>query len=396
MVAATGVGAGDLATGAIAGRELGLACLWAALLGAGLKFVLNEGLARYQLVTGETLLAGAVRRLGRPVRWFFPLYLLPWSYFVGAALISACGVTLHALVPIFEDAQRGKQVFGAACSLAGLVLVWRGGYRLFERVMAVSIGTMFVTVLVCALLLRPDAAELVRGGLVPRVPPGGWDWTMALLGGVGGTLTVLCYGYWIREEGREGPGALGLTRVDLAVGYAVTAVFGLAMVVIGSHLGAEGSGARLVVGLGEQLGARLGPVGRWAFLVGAFGAVFSSLLGVWQAVPYLFTDFVQLARGENDTARPIDVRSPLYRGYLIGLALVPLVALFQAFERVQKVYAIVGACFLPLLALVLLRLNGRRGPLGAARNRFLTVALLLMCLALFAFYGWQRVLAAWG
>ena len=48
LVAATGVGAGDLATGAFSGGELGVAVLWAVVLGAGLKFVLNEGLARWQ------------------------------------------------------------------------------------------------------------------------------------------------------------------------------------------------------------------------------------------------------------------------------------------------------------------------------------------------------------
>ena len=46
LVAATGVGAGDLATGAFTGNQLGVAVLWAVVLGAVLKFVVNEGLAR--------------------------------------------------------------------------------------------------------------------------------------------------------------------------------------------------------------------------------------------------------------------------------------------------------------------------------------------------------------
>jgi len=42
--------------------------------------------------------------------------------------------------------------------------------------------------------------------------------------------------------------------------------------------------------------AVVGPAARWAFLVGAWGAVFSSLLGVWQSVPYLFADCWRLIR----------------------------------------------------------------------------------------------------
>lgn len=44
LVAATGVGAGDLATATLSGATLGCGVLWAVIVGAGLKFVLNEGL----------------------------------------------------------------------------------------------------------------------------------------------------------------------------------------------------------------------------------------------------------------------------------------------------------------------------------------------------------------
>ena len=131
LVAATGVGAGDLATASIAGSKLGPAVLWAVVLGALLKLALTEGLARWQLATGETLLAGTVQRLGRPVAIVFLAYLLIWTVFVGRALVSACGVTAQALAPLFADAATGKIVFGVLHSLAGVGLVLAGGYRLF-------------------------------------------------------------------------------------------------------------------------------------------------------------------------------------------------------------------------------------------------------------------------
>jgi uncharacterized membrane protein len=60
LLAATGVGAGDLATASFVGGLLGTAVLWAVIFGAFLKFVVTEGLARWQLATGETLIEGAV------------------------------------------------------------------------------------------------------------------------------------------------------------------------------------------------------------------------------------------------------------------------------------------------------------------------------------------------
>ena len=99
MLAASGVGAGDLAGGAFAGMHLGTAVLWAVVVGAFFKYVITEGLARWQLATGTTLLEGAVLRLGRPVQWGFLVYLLIWTFGVGTSLISACGVATHGPDP---------------------------------------------------------------------------------------------------------------------------------------------------------------------------------------------------------------------------------------------------------------------------------------------------------
>lgn len=393
LVAATGVGAGDLATAAFTANKLGVAILWAVLLGAFLKYVVNEGLARWQLATGETLLEGAILRLGRPVRYVFALYFFLWSFFVGSALMSACGVAFHAIVPIFPDPVTGKVVFGIGASLTGLGLVLAGGFRLFEKVMSVCIGIMFVTVLVTAVLLCESWTDVARGLLIPRIPHAGGEgvgWTVALMGGVGGTLTVLCYGYWIREKGRSGPNDLATCRIDLATGYTMTALFGLGMVIIGSTIEVEGRGAGLIVSLANTLEEPLGATGRWAFLLGAFGAVFSSLLGVWQAVPYIFADFWRLVGpGGSDK---VDTRNRAYRGFLFALALVPMLGLFFSFREIQRVYAVFGALFMPLLATALLMMNGRTDWVGERfRNRPATTAVLGATVVLFVYFGYRQL-----
>ncbi len=399
LLAATGVGGGDLATGSFAGSILGTAVLWAVLVGAFMKFVVTEGLARWQLATGGTFLDGLAHRLGPGVIWVFLPYLFIWSFFAGSAQISACGVALHAIFPVFDDPTHGKIVFGILSSLLGLVLVSRGGYRLFEKVMRVSIGIMFFTVVLTALRLWPGTGEVLRGLLMPNIAALSGEsltWTVALIGGVGGTLTVLCYGYWMREEGRTGVEDLWICRVDLGVGYALTAVFGIAMVIVGSHIRIEGAGATLLVDLAEALEGPIGPVGKWMFLIGAWGTVFSSLLGVWQAVPYLFADCWGLVR--RDTARPqadrVDTRALPYRSYLVLLAIVPMIGLFIGFQQVQKIYTITGAMFFPFLALALLIFNGRAAWVGERfKSRPITAIVLLGVLA---FFSRIAVRTVWG
>ena len=401
VIAATGLGAGDLIAASVAGAKYGTALLWAVVIGAVMKFALNEGLARWQLATGTTLLEGVIAHFGRAAGWLFLAYLLLWSFFVGSALMSACGVALHALFPVFDEPGTGKVVFGILSSLAGIFLVLLGGYGLFEKVMKVAIALMFLVVVFTAVALWPGTGAVLEGLLVPAIPEGGLDWTLALMGGVGGTVTVLCYGYWLREENRGGQDALRTSRIDLAAAYAVTALFGVAMVIIGSTVEIEGRGAGLLVILSERLAETLGPVAGTLFLLGALGAVFSSLLGVWQAVPYLFADlWGQLlgthgpgeAAGGSALDDAIDTRSLPYRGYPAALALLPMAGLFHSFREVQKAYAIAGAWFLPVLALALLFLNGRAGWVGPRyRSRPATQAVLLATLAFFSWIAWRSM-----
>lgn len=399
LVAATGVGAGDLATSAFTGSALGLTVLWAVVLGAFFKFVLTEGLARWQLATGRTLVEGCFDRFGAAARWLFLGYLLIWSFLVSAALMSAMGVTCHAIFPLFgpEALQVNKIAYGVLHSAIAVALVRIGGYRLFEKVMSACIGAMFLIVVATAIATCPSWTDAATGLLVPRIPAGGVSWTVALIGGVGGTVTVLSYGYWIREEGREGGSALNTCRIDLATGYAITALFGLGMVIIGSSLGPmEGGGANLIVNIAEQLNAALGvagPAAKWAFLVGAWGAVFSSLLGVWQGVPYLFADIWSLQRGGNESSQRINTHCLPYRGYLYAIALVPIVGLAAInFQTMQKTYAVVGALFVPILAAVLLLLNGPTAWVGRQfKNSLGTSVVLIAIMMFFLVAGWLEV-----
>ncbi len=401
IVAATGVGAGDLATGAFTGSKLGLAVLWAVVLGAALKFAVNEGLARWQLMTGTTLLEGVARHLGRPVIALFLAYLVFWTFFVASALMNASGVAMNAVLPLGDSPEwafRGKIIYGFAHSALAIALIRWGGFKWFERIMSTCVGVMFVVVVGSAIAIGPAWPAVFKGIVWPSIPDArgeGLSWTVALLGGIGGTVTVLSYGYWIREEGRNGAGEIRTCRIDLAVGYAMTALFGLGMVIIGSELldltGDSNKGTTFVLGLAKELEARLGAIGplvRRAFIAGAWAAIFSSVLGVWQSVPFLFADSWRLlsrgaAAGREAPAAAIDENSWPYVLYQLALATIPAIGLFYNFVQMQKLYAMVGALFIPILAAVLLILNGRP-ELGQHRNSWRSALVLIGAVVFFA------------
>jgi hypothetical protein len=76
----------------------------------------------------------------------------------------------------------------------------------------------------------------------------------------------------------------------------------------------------------------------------------------------LFADFLHLRRGIIlDESRDKNItKTKEYRGYLLALTLVPIHLLWFKVQQVQLIYAVMGAFFMPLLALTLLLLNAKK------------------------------------
>src|SRR5262245_45041370 len=97
VVAATGIGSGDVVAATVGGARYGVILLWAIAVGAFFKYVLNEGIARWQLATGRTALEGWAAHLPRWVTYYFGAYLVVWTVAVSAALTNATGLGIANL-----------------------------------------------------------------------------------------------------------------------------------------------------------------------------------------------------------------------------------------------------------------------------------------------------------
>jgi Mn2+/Fe2+ NRAMP family transporter len=393
VIAATGLGAGDLVAASVAGARYGTALLWAAIAGAIMKFAMNEGLARWQLATGSTLLEGWVHRLPRIVSIYFFIYLLLWTFIVAGALIAATGLAAHAIFPGLSVAQ-----WGVTHSLLALLLVMTGRYAWLETVMKVFIALMLLVVMICAVLVLPDTPVTASDILVPSLPEGSVLFILGVMGGVGGSVTLLCYGYWIRERGWTRPADAGQSRVDLAAAYVLTGLFGVAVMIIAAGVNPEViTGDKMALSVARYLETVVGPVGMWCFLIGFWSAVFSSMLGVWQGVPYIFSDFIEQYLRRPNAPSQVNTRSFAYRGYLLYIALPPML-LLQVIEGpvwMVILYSVAGAFFMPLLAGLLLYMNNRRDWVGGLRNGPLSNGLLLASVLVFGLLMIEKLAGLW-
>lgn len=388
FVAATAVGAGDLVAGLVVGGRFGLALLWAVVLGAVLKFALNEAIGRWHLATGTSLLAGW-HAMGRWATGYFAVYVLVFGIVFGAAVTSTAALPLNALFPAVP-----VWAFAVLNAVAGGAVIWVGGYALLERLMKILVGVMFVIIVGFAVLVLPDLSPAdAAAGLVPRVPAGSLLYLLGLIGGVGGTIILVAYGYWLQAKGWRGGGWVPVMRIDIAVAYALTATFVVALVLVGTALLAGTPDGLEVpeglIGFSEQLQSRFGAAARLAFLVGFWATAFTSILGAWSGVSYLFADLVHVVGGKPDDSDTLR-SSRAYRGYLLWITFPPMLLLLLGRPiSLVLAYTAIGALFMPFLAGTLLWLmNQRSMPL---RNGWLANGALVACMGLFVVLAVQEL-----
>lgn len=376
----------------VAGSRYGYDLLWAVVAGVLMKIILVEGAGRYVLATGRTIFEGW-RSLGRWTTWYFGPYIIIWGFVYGATAMTSSALPLAALFP-----QVSLTTWSILMGLAGFVMVWFGRYAVFEKITAVLVGVMFVSTVGLALLALPRLAEF-GAGMVPYIPDGrrGLLYTLALAGGVGGTITLAAYGYWLREKGWYTPAWMRVMRIDNTMAYVLTGVFVIAMLILGAEVMraagiALSAGDRGLLDLATVLRAEYGHAVGTGFLVGFWAAAFSSLLGVWNGVGLMFADFWGNLRGLPSGHPHTRVGGRYFRFYLLWLTFPPML-LFALGRPIGLIlaYGVLGALFMPFLAVTLLGLlNGRHIPREWA-NRLHTNIALAVCALLFVILGLSQL-----
>jgi Mn2+/Fe2+ NRAMP family transporter len=378
LLAATGIGVGDMVSSTIAGAEYGLTLVWALAAGVILKFAITEGAARWQLSTGTTLIEGWREHLPWLAKAAFFLYFVVWSYFVSSALVAASALVPAAIFPKVPLA-----VWGALHAVAAFVMVWFGRYERFLAIVKWFIGLKFGAIIASALLIALWSGADWSG--VSARSEFSTAYTLSLIGGVGGTVTLLSYGYWMREAGWTGRERLASAHADLTVSFSLVFVFCISMIFIATQIDWTGQileeGPRLCLLLADRIGQEIGVVGRSVFLLGFWGAAFSSVLGVYHGVPFLFDDMVHVWFRET----PKGQQGRAYRSWAAYLALAAMSALFlQRPVWLVFAYTVVGSMFFPFVIVTLLWLNNSRHA-RAARNGVIVNAVLGAALLLYGF-----------
>ncbi|HEX2787888.1 MAG TPA: Nramp family divalent metal transporter [Ignavibacteria bacterium] len=388
-VAATGVGAGDMVAATVSGGKYGLIILWAIVFGAVLKYVLNEGISRWQFATGSTLLEGWIHHLHKFVSFYFIIYLFLWGFVVSAALTISCGLVFNTMFPVFSI-----EVWAVMHSLVTLAIIFYSKYSFFEKLMKYFVVLMFITLISCAIWINPDWGLTFKSIFVPELPEGSSKFILSVIGGVGGSVTILSYSYWIREKKWNSQSDYKKSKVDLFAAYFFTGLFCISVAIIASGISPEMvTGEKILVAVADKIQAVSGSFLRWIYLIGFWAAVVTSLIGVFQGVPYMFADFIDSYKKHTTTSN-IDSKQfkKYYNWFLFYIAILPLVLLFvNRPVYIILIYTVIGALFMPFLAVTLLILNNKKTLVQGFRNPIWINIFLIISLLLFGYLAYSEI-----
>ncbi|WP_304235842.1 Nramp family divalent metal transporter [Jiulongibacter sediminis] len=384
LVAAAGIGAGDMIISIQTGLEFRWIYPLVVILACVLKYTITEGIAKHQLASGKSLIERWNMIMPLWARLLFMAFFIIWSYMVGAALISTTGL---AASTIFTGLS--KEWWAVLSSLLAFALVFIGKYDLIEKLTTTLILLMFG-------ILVPAAVYYLIADKITPVTENQYEpltLIMSMLGGVGGSVTMLSYSYWASEKKWSEEEGIQKSRTDLRLSYFITGIFILSLMCITFKMQKTGelkSGTDLILGLASAFERLYGEGGEILLKVCFWGVAFSSLLAVWSGVPYLFEDFLNGLKTGSNTSEPSRT-SKTYRLFLAFLTLVPLAtAIFQSAIKSVINYTLISSFFVLGISLSLLVMNNNKSWMGKWTNT--TANKIILSLSLVVFGGlliWQ-------
>ena len=316
ILSASIVGSGELIATTALGAEAGFVAMWVILASCLVKVFVQLEFGKHAIHSGETTfealnqLPGPKFGKGRWTTWLW-LVLMSIKPLQVGGIIGGVGLVLNILFPQVS-------IMAWVCITAPVVslLIFRGKYKLIEKVSLVMIGLFAIFTVACVIGVQftdfAFSAKDIGLGLSfwNGIPLEYIAVAIAAFGitGVGGD-EIMAYNYWLLEKGyaaKTGPRddskewnrrARGWIRVmywDAFLSMLVYTFMTLAFYILGAAiLNAQGlvpKGFEMVKTLSRMYTDSLGGWAEIAFLVGAFFVLFSTLFSALAAWSRQFSD----------------------------------------------------------------------------------------------------------
>ena len=246
-------------------------------------------------------------------------------------------------------------------SAAIFLLFFRSFYRILEKIMIILVGIMLTSFIITFMLAKPDIGSLFRG-LRPTLPSGSASLSIALIASSFSIVGAFYQSYLVREKGWSKGQVKKGTREGITGILILGIISSLILVNAATILHPLGIKVNSAADMGLALTPLYGKTATIIFMLGLFGASFSSLLGNATIGGSLLSDAFSLGNQlDKKTVRFMIILVMLFgAGISLKFGGVPLELIVFA----QGITVIIA----PLIGILFLLIANDNNTLGKLKN----------------------------
>lgn len=299
ITAALVFGPGSLTITSKLGALYGFELLWVIIVATILMMAFTSMGARIGIATDYSLLQSFKKRWGKWTSLFtgIGIFLVTVSFQAGNSV--AAGV---AFAEPLGTSTVPWILFVLACGI--VLLFFKSFYKVLEKVMIIMVGIMLVSFLLTLIITQPDLS-LVAKGVIPSIPAGSLLLIVALVASSFSIVGAFYQSYLVQEKGWHKGEVKKVVRESFSGIFILGCISAMILMGSGAILYPQG----IEVNSASDMGLALQPLfGKWAvslFMLGLFGASFSSLIGNATIGGTLLADALSL--GSDLSSKPVRI-----------------------------------------------------------------------------------------
>jgi len=360
ITAALVFGPGSLTITSKLGAVYGFHLLWVIILATLLMLTFTGMGARIGLASEHSLITLFRNKWGRVAALLAGISV----FFVTAAF--QAGNTVGAGLALSESLGQTNSLWIVIISLMAIsLLFFKSFYKILEKVMMLMVGIMLISFLF-TLILAPPAWDEVLSGLNPSIPQESFILVIALVASSFSIAGAFYQSYLVQEKGwkkEESKDALRESYTGIVI---LGLISSMIMISAATILYPKGVTVTSAGDIGMALEPVYGKFSFMVFMVGLFGASFSSLLGNASIGGTLLSDSLSLGRNLNSTPVKLLISLIIIIGASIALIFGRLPLELIVFAQGITIFAV------PFIGLGLFLIGNDTTIMGALKNNAFT------------------------
>lgn len=293
ITAALVFGPGSLTITSKLGAVYGFQLLWVIAVAVVLMISFTGMGARIGLASSDSLIELFRKKWGNLAAWVAGLGI----FFVTASF--QAGNTVGAGLALSESLGSSNAVWIVFISLLAIsLLFFKSFYRILEKVMILMVAVMVVSFFFTLVLAPPSLAD-VYSGLVPVIPSGSFILVIALVASSFSIAGAFYQSYLVQEKGWKKSQKEDALRESFTGIVVLGLISSLILLSAATILYPQGIAVASAADMGMALEPVYGKFSFTVFMIGLFGASFSSLLGNATIGGTLLADSLSMGRDLN-------------------------------------------------------------------------------------------------